>query len=124
MKVSKLVLILVASWIAIWVLVLFLYFGSGNVLLFETVSPGGTHKLQVIQKNGGATVDFSIVVYLNKGLFRKKIYNAYHESDATVKWIDEDIVEINGRVLNVNSDVYDWRNGHSISSLLQNSPSS
>lgn len=119
-KISK-PLVTILLLIVIYLFALYMIFiKPDKVLLFNTASPSGTYELEVIRVEPGTTVDFSIVVYLKKGMFKKKIYDAYHEYDATVKWIEEDIVEINGRVLNVNSDVYDWRDSHKISSLLQN----
>ena len=60
--------------------------------------------------NGGATTDYSIrgEVVHNNG-HKRNIYWSYHESAATVSWISCDEVSINGHVLNVNKDRYDWR---------------
>lgn len=40
---------------------------------------------------------------------RRNIYYAYHWSDASVEWVDEKTVINNGKELNVESDLYDWR---------------
>lgn len=45
----------------------------------------------------------------NKTSKRKNIYWGYPESTANIKWINEDTVEINGHILNIHNDRYDWR---------------
>lgn len=60
--------------------------------------------------DGGATVDYSIrgeVIYENGK--RKNIYWSYHESEATARWLDKETVSINGRMLNIYHDSYDFR---------------
>lgn len=58
----------------------------------------------------GATVDDSVrgeVVFQNGKT--KTVYWAYHESEADVQWLDGETVSINGRILNIYRDQYDWR---------------
>ena len=58
----------------------------------------------------GATVDYSVKVYLIKNNKRNLIYNAYHESEVTIVWVDNETVSINGKKLNLSKgEKYDWR---------------
>ena len=73
-------------------------------------SPYSDARLEVYRVDGGATTDTAIrgcVVYDNgKG---KNIYWNYHESEADVQWLDAETVQINGTVLNIHHDVFDFR---------------
>lgn len=99
---------------------------TGSILIFSScsfftseekistsISPDKTYTLEAYKVNGGATVDYSIKVYKlsDTMLFGKTlIYNKYHEYDAEIKWINNDIVSINGVVLDLSKDgTYDWR---------------
>ncbi len=67
-------------------------------------------EINIYRCSAGATVDCSIrgeVVF--KDSKKKNIYWSYHESDADVEWLDSETVTINGRVLNVHHDKYDFR---------------
>lgn len=60
--------------------------------------------------SAGATVDDAVrgeVVFQNGKT--KTVYWAYHESEADVQWLDGETVSINGRILNIYRDKYDWR---------------
>ena len=72
-------------------------------------SPSAKYAVNIYLCGGGATVDFSIRGELVEGEGRKNIYWNYHEQEAVVEWLDEETVSINGRVLNVLEDVYDYR---------------
>jgi hypothetical protein len=39
----------------------------------------------------------------------KNIYWGYPEKEAIVRWITNDVVIINGKVLNIFKDIYDFR---------------
>lgn len=81
-------------------------------LLFESTSPDSSISLEVYRINGGATVDFSIEVYMKKGSRKKLIYNEYHEMDADVEWLSNDVVQINNIRLDLSKkQTYDWRKG-------------
>ena len=80
-------------------------------LLGKYDSPDSKHTINIYLGNGHATVDFSIVGELvdNSTKRIKNIYFAYHEYEATVKWIDNETVIINDHKLNIYKDKYDWR---------------
>ncbi len=76
-------------------------------------SPASDLAINIYLCNGGATVDYSIrgelVIRQDGNESRKNIYWGYHEEEASVEWLDETTVVINGRTLNVLEDVYDFR---------------
>lgn len=79
-------------------------------LLLTTTSPNNTYTVEAYKVNGGATVDFSIKVYLIDNKNKILIYNKYHDYDADIKWIDNDIISINGITLDLSKGgTYDWR---------------
>lgn len=67
-------------------------------------------EVRVYRCDGGATVGYSIrgEVEYNNGKI-KNIYWSYHEDAADVYWVDNEKVSINGTILNIYDDVYDWR---------------
>ena len=82
-----------------------------GVLQYSTVSPENHYRIDVYLCDGGATVDYAIkctVVRFGDGASRN-IYWQYHEENATVVWIDDTHVEINGRRLDILKDQYDYR---------------
>ncbi|MCH4825842.1 MAG: DUF5412 domain-containing protein [Planococcus sp. (in: firmicutes)] len=82
--------------------------------LTEAVSPDGDYTVRAyVTDGGGATVAFSVraeLVFNDEDKRKKNIYWAYREETATINWIDNNTVEINGRHLNVPSEKYDFRN--------------
>lgn len=73
-------------------------------------SPDGKYILEAYKTEPGATVDFSIKVYLIKGENKKLIYNAYHEEQVQIIWIDNQNVSINNKILDLSiGETYDWR---------------
>ncbi len=74
-------------------------------------SPTGEYRINIYLCDGGATVDFSIRgELLTKATgVRRNIYWNYHERDASVNWIDDETVNINGHTLNIHNDIYDFR---------------
>lgn len=86
---------------------------SAESYLMHSESPDGKYYLEVYRTEPGATVDFSIRVYLISDNNKKEIiYDAYHEHDADVYWLDNSIVSINGRTLDLSrNEKYDWRSG-------------
>lgn len=79
--------------------------------LRELDSPNSEYKLKAYLYSGGATMDWTLRVELvnNETGKIKNIYWKYHDSEADIKWLDKDNVEINGKKLNVHKDTYDWR---------------
>lgn len=88
-------------------------FSASENHICTSTSPDKTYTLEAYTVNGGATVDYSIKVYsLNNNVLSGKtlIYNKYHEYDAKIEWINNDIVSINGVILDLSkNETYDWR---------------
>lgn len=83
---------------------------SEETFLLSSQSPNGKYSLEAYKTEPGATVDFSVKVYLIKEEKKELIYNAYHEYQAEIIWIDNEIVSINGRTLDLSiGEKYDWR---------------
>lgn len=81
-----------------------------ETFLLSSQSPDEKYKLEAYKTEPGATVDFSIKVYLINGENKELIYNAYHEYQADILWIDNETVSINGKTLDLsNGEKYDWR---------------
>lgn len=81
--------------------------------LTESISPNGTYTVRAYITNGGATVAYSVrgeLVFNDENKKDKNIYWNYREDSATVNWIDDDTVNINGHVLNMPTEIYDFRN--------------
>lgn len=85
---------------------------SKETFLLTSISPNGEFILNAYRNEPGATTDFSVKVYLKNGKSEKLIYDAYHEKDVDIIWIDDSIVQINGRELNIQKkEKYNWRSG-------------
>ena len=73
-------------------------------------SPDGKYNLEAYRTEPGATVDFSVRVYLTTDDRKSIIYDAYHEYEAKIVWIDNTTVSINGKTLDISQgEKYDWR---------------
>ena len=85
---------------------------DGQKLLKEVPSPDGRYTVSAYLNNGGATTDYAVLcsVKNNETNKEKNIYWNYHCTKADINWISEDTVIINGVELNVNKDIYDYRN--------------
>ena len=78
--------------------------------LIASQSPDGKYNLEAYRTEPGATVDFSIRVYLITNDKKSLIYDAYHEYEAKIVWIDNTTVSINGKTLDISQgEKYDWR---------------
>ena len=78
--------------------------------LLTSISPDGTYVLEAYRTEPGATVAFSIKVYIVNDDERRLIYNAYHENQANIIWIDNNLVSINEKRLDLSkNETYDWR---------------
>ena len=80
-------------------------------LIDQEISPNGKYKVNAYLVAGNATVDFSVrceVVEIETGSTRN-IYWQYRMENADIVWIDDHTVNINGVVLDVQTDSYDWR---------------
>ncbi len=122
-RANILILSIISSIVLIALLVLFiciyifpiLNIGSSQnnnqeTFLISSQSPDGVYKLEAYRTEPGATVDFSIRVYMINGNQKNIIYDAYHEYDAQIVWIDNSVVSINGKSLDISrGEKYDWR---------------
>ena len=82
-----------------------------ETLLLTSQSPDKKYNLEAYRTEAGATVDFSIKVYMVFEDKRELIYNSYHEYDVSISWIDNDHVLINNKILDLScGEKYDWRN--------------
>lgn len=114
MKFRKIIITAILIVVGVAVIFYYLFISMSNLPkgeLISTVQCDSCGKtLNVYLVNGGATTDYSIrgeIVY-NNG-YHKNIYWSYHESNADVSWVSCDEININGHVLNVCKDRYDWR---------------
>ena len=81
-------------------------------LISEVSSPDGKYTISAYLNNGGATTDYAVLcsVKNNKTKREKNIYWNYPCYDAEIEWIDGHTVMINGIDLDINKDIYDFRN--------------
>ena len=95
------------------IVVILLLANSLNVperFLQSSSSPSGKYTLEAYRAEPGATVDFSIKVYLLEPDGKKLIYDAYHEREVEIYWLNESTVSINGRSIDLElGESYDWR---------------
>lgn len=78
---------------------------DGGTLLIEESSPNGEYTFYGYMND---LPDTSIRGEILNNLTKKKktIYYGYRESEFFVKWIDIDTINVNGRKLNINKDIY------------------
>ncbi len=84
---------------------------SKDELLIESTSPNGSYTINLYKSKNGATVQDGIIgelVFNEKDNKSKNIYWDMEER-ATVEWIDDRLVTINGHKLKVPNDTYDYR---------------
>lgn len=81
-----------------------------ETFLTSSQSPDGKYNLEAYRTEPGATVDFSIRVYIINGNQKNIIYDAYHEYDAKIIWVNNSTVLINDKILDISrGEKYDWR---------------
>ncbi|KRE56786.1 DUF5412 domain-containing protein [Paenibacillus sp. Soil750] len=81
-------------------------------LIEQSNSPNGKYTINAYVSSGGATTDFAVRAELiaNKSAKKKKnIYWNYREESAYIVWIDDDNVKINGHVLRLPNEKFDFR---------------
>ena len=84
--------------------------GGEETFLMASNSPNGIYCLEAYKTEPGATVDFSVRVYIVNDNQKNIIYDAYHEYNAEIIWIDDSVVSINGKTLDLSrGEKYDWR---------------
>ncbi len=121
---NKKVLAIILVFGAVILLLMILWFGTVLTLgifqanapetfLCSSVSPDEKYTLEAYKTQPGATVDFSIKVYLKTDNKKKLIYNAYHEYEVELEWISNSQVSINGKTLDLSkNETFDWRKNH------------
>jgi len=78
--------------------------------LKSSVSPEGTYKIKAYVSCTSLSSDAVRCEVQNTDTGKtKNVYWEYRKSDADISWVDDETVIINGRMLNVTSDKYDWR---------------
>lgn len=77
----------------------------------QSNSPNGKYTINAYVSSGGATTDFAVRAELvtNKSSKKKNIYWNYREENANIVWIDDDTVKINGHVLRLPNEKFDYR---------------
>lgn len=78
----------------------------------ELISPNQKYALRsyIIDSGSSITANSTRVEFINYGTSKKyNIYYGYPEYHVEMKWINDEIVEINGKRLNVFKDTYHWR---------------
>ena len=85
---------------------------KGQEKIQELTSPDGQYTLLAYLNNDGATTNYAVLcsVKNNQTGKTKNIYWNYPCWNAEVTWLDGHTVTINGIVLNVGSDTFDYRN--------------
>ena len=121
MKKKILIITIILVSLLMFLLILVLWFkpilelgisqnNNAETFLLSSLSPDGEYKLDVYKTEPGATVDFSIKVYIVNESDKDLIYNAYHEYQAEIVWINKNKVSINGKTLDLSKgETYDWR---------------
>lgn len=84
---------------------------SGQELLETLPSPDGHYTVSIYRNNGGATSGYALLgTVINQESGRERnFYWQYQQNLASFRWIDEYTVEINGILLDVRQDSYDYR---------------
>lgn len=83
----------------------------GRELMEESVSPDGRFIVCAYLTSGGATTDYAVLgtVREKNEADEKNIYLQYRCETAEIEWLDHTTVSINGVVLDVRKDTYDYR---------------
>ena len=85
--------------------------GTSYELVIQSVSPNNKYTVNAYRVNSGATVDYSIEVYLMEDSKKiKKIYDCYHERNVDIYWINDYTICINNKILDLEKgEKFDWR---------------
>lgn len=81
-------------------------------LIAESTSPDGTYTVNAYVSDGGATTSYTVLgelMFNKENKKSKKIYWQYRENAADISWVDDDTVKINGVILDVPNETYDYR---------------
>ena len=84
---------------------------DGQEYLDEIISPKGTYTVTAYLKNGGATTDYAVLCTTknNKNGKTKNIYWQNRIAKADMEWLSDENIKINGIILNVKKETYDYR---------------
>ncbi len=84
---------------------------DGQEVLVVSKSPDSSYTVTAYLNSGGATTAFSVLgtVKNNKTERERNIYWNYRCTTATINWVDDNTVNINGVTLDVRKDIYDYR---------------
>lgn len=87
------------------------FFAPSKELISKTESVDGKYEVEAYRINGGATTDYAVRCYVkgDKILGKKLIYNDYHIDSASLVWIDNDTILINGHEIDLPDGKYDFR---------------
>lgn len=87
------------------------FFDPSKELISKTESVDGKYEVEAYRINGGATTDYAVRCYVkgDKILGKKLIYNDYHIDSASLVWIDNDTILINGHEIDLPDGKYDFR---------------
>ncbi len=110
------IIIMVTGWVILFVIGVYTAIGFFNSIqrikpdeLISTLeNENGRYEARAYLQNGNATVATSVLVQiLDKKTDRKKnIYLEYRCDVVEMKWMDENVIEINGTALDVRKDTY------------------
>lgn len=111
-KIKKIIKALLV--LAVCIVVLFCWIFSripeGGVLLSSSASLDGEYTVNVYLHENSLSADAVRCEVVNSNHERaRNIYWNYPESTAKIQWMDDDTVSINGIVLDVRTDKYDFR---------------
>ncbi len=121
MKNKKIIKILSVIFIITGIIIYSIYWAffdiqriKGQDILEISQSENQKYTVTAFLNNGGDTVDYAVLCQVkdNETNKAKNIYWQYHCETANIKWIDDETVSINGVILNVATDIYDYRRMH------------
>lgn len=99
--------LLLAGWLLIRAV-----FAPSLELIAQADSPDGAWRVEAYLVNGGATTAYGVRAFAKEltGFKRtRRIYWQYREEEAEIVWLDERTVSVNGVILDVRYDSYDYR---------------
>jgi len=85
---------------------------TGGEIISQSTSPVGTYTVKAYLSSGGATTGFTVrgqLIFNKSSKNPRNIYWNYKEETADITWLDDDTVNINGHILNLPNDKYDFR---------------
>lgn len=114
-RITKILGCIIVLFIVLGYLINWAFFDIGRIkgqdYISEITSPNGKYTVTAYLNNGGSTTSYAVLGVLknNETNKEKNIYWQYKIEKANMEWISGNTIEINGRELNVEKDVYDYR---------------